>query len=88
MKQKNISTPILLGKNRQDKTSTLWVDINYADSFCAFLKEKKFKFKRSKAAISESGCSQDLKIGQPIGNEIVIEYIGDVPNLLLGWQQL
>ena len=85
MNRKNISTPILLGKNLQAKTSTFWVDVNYVDSFCAHLKEKKVKFKRSKAAISESGCSHDLKTEQPIGNAIEIEYADDIGNLLLGW---
>jgi hypothetical protein len=86
MNQKNISTPILLVKNLQAKTTTLWVDINYANSFCAHLKEKKVNFKRSNVAISESGCSHDLKIWKPIGNEIEIEYADDIGNLLLGWR--
>jgi hypothetical protein len=85
MKKKNISTPILLVKNVQAKTITLWVDVNYADSFCAHLKVKKVNCKRSKVAISVSGCPHDLKFWDLIGNEIVIEYSGDVPNLLLGW---
>ena len=86
MKQKNISTPILLVKNLQAKTTTLWVDIIYADSFCEHLKQKKVNFKRSNVAVSESGCSHDLKIWKPIGNEIKIEYADDIGNLLLGWR--
>jgi hypothetical protein len=70
----------------QAATTILWVDINYADSFCAHLKGKKINFKRSNIAKSETGCSHDLKLWEPIGNEVVVDYTADIGNLLHGWK--
>lgn len=81
-----IKTPILLPlKSQKANATALWVDINYANSFCEHLKEGKINFKRSSVPTSENGSSKDLKIDGPIGNEIIMEYTGDVPNLLVGW---
>ena len=81
-----IPTHILVPlQNKQANTSSLWLDINFIDSFCAHLKGKNIKFKRLRIPISEDGRSENLKIEEAIGNEIVMEYTGDIGNLMHGW---
>ena len=76
---------ILLPKSADDKTTTLLVDIHYTASFCDHLKKKGIKYTQLPEKVYPEGYEKGIKFRQTVWFQIVIEYTGDIGNLLLGW---
>jgi len=80
-----IDNPVWKIKDVVSGKARVWVDVNYAASICEYLKSKNVSFTHFNKPIPDPAREVGISFRNFVRNEIVVEYEGDVVELLCGW---
>ena len=77
--------PIVKNQNAAANVTSISIDINYADSFCTYLKANKIEIEPSKIAEVEFGWDHDQNSWEFIGNTIRVGLVLGFTDLAGSW---